>query len=140
MTKKLIDWAQCPSGASVINQDTLDKGVLLNESESEAFVYYDNHICAGSHHVSELRLAPADQQPWLVYEEGITVVPEWAEVKYKITESGDYGQASYLDEVKTLPDFYEENYEQYEIALYKIFGIKTGWTDSPEEVFSEKMR
>jgi hypothetical protein len=142
---KLINWAQCPMGVKVLTlTDKSDEwvGELLGSvtnrtmlikrtklSESMGIDVVSIAPCLQKY----LRLAPADHQPWLVYKEGVTVVPEWAECKYKITESADYGGTSYLDEVKILPEFYEENYHQYEIAHYRITGIKDGWTDNHKE-------
>jgi hypothetical protein len=80
----------------------------------------------------QVRLAPADQQPWLVYEEGVTVIPEWAEVIYK----GLTGFYEFVDHMT----YEDREFETGLLAdlsylnLYKITGIKDGWTDSPDEV------
>jgi hypothetical protein len=69
-----------------------------------------------------LRLAPAEQQPWLVYEEGVTVIPEWAVCEYRGFSRGQEMHA------------HQETYSIDFVAHYRITGIKAGWTDNPNEV------
>lgn len=120
MSKKLIDWGTVPKGTQT------SFGELLAYKDNHCEVYWDYRMFSNRYDIeqtNELRLAPADQQPWLPYEERVTVIPEWADITYRGYMRGRVGlhELSYKDGL----DYFHS---------YKIIGIKDGWTDNTDEV------
>lgn len=119
---KLINWAQCP------------KGVITNYGELLLVDTFSRAVCfeidegLSVNNIGFIRIAPAEQQPWLVYEEGVAVVPEWAECEYRGVMPKMFGGGVFLNEVCL-----NKNHLIH-TAHYKITGIKPSWTDKPNEV------
>jgi hypothetical protein len=128
---KLINWATVPIGVAVAYHNFIvptngwiasivhpkyRQLQVLNESKTSCEIY----------HVSQLRLSPADQQPWLVYEEGFTVIPKWAECEYR-----GFGVFEYAIDYENI--LFPAKFGDNAIAHYKIVGLKNGWTDNPDE-------
>jgi hypothetical protein len=123
MAKKLIDWATAPEGIMTnfgkvifFMDDSLSTlTVVTNVAKTVSF---PTIRCTSQ---SMVRLAPASEQHWLVYEEGATVVPDWAECAYRGFTSGIGGHI----EKRSSSIAY--------IGTYRIVCIKDGWTDNPNE-------
>jgi hypothetical protein len=140
MTTELIDWTTMPEGVAVMMGNVLGEFVCHALDDDICYVKTE-HLgikTSGYKTIRErtadcLRLAPADQQPWLVYEEGVTVLPEWAEVTYLVAKG------SYHEDVEL---FKEDEYPRRvnnPVVQYKLGGtegklFKDGWTDNPNEV------
>jgi hypothetical protein len=83
--------------------------------------------------LDSLRLAPADQQPWMVYEDGVTVIPEWAECTYLIPFSEEFRKIRYWSSTKK--EFSRSDASAVYYKLGNVKGLfKDGWTDNPNEV------
>jgi hypothetical protein len=132
---KLIDWAGFPIGAALVNNtDKSDQyvgefiGWVTTKTALIKRLKYSDSMRIFTASIApfltkKLRLAPARQQPWLVYEEGATVVPEWADCEHR-------GFSRFTQRV-------EKDYKKYAIdyaAHFRIIGIKEGLTDNPDEV------
>jgi hypothetical protein len=121
MRKKLINWAECPTGVKVVEETTGLAGTLLETDGCKAFIHFNGLFDAMLYECCVLKLAPADQQPWLMYEEGVTVVPEWAVCHYRgPSRQHTWCTANYTSDIAYL-------------AHYRIIAIKEGWTDNPNE-------
>jgi hypothetical protein len=143
MTKKLIDWATVPVGAAVVNlTDKKDiytcqyRGLAVAHGAFLERLHYIHSLgtfctSSGAAPYETLRIAPADQQPWLVYEEGVTVIPDWAECEYRGVYFSAF-QQGYPRVVST--DIASLEY----CGAYKLGNdrglFKAGWTDNPNEV------
>lgn len=137
---KLIDWATCPIGVAT------DYGRIVHVQNNgfDADFYFSgsdglNYLNANSGEWSTTTsngfdepveyppaLLSASHQPWLVYEEGVTVVPEWAVVEYRGNYKWSDGEVI-TDETKHIG-------ELRDVFLYRITDIKEGWTENPSEV------
>jgi hypothetical protein len=116
--KKLINWAECPVGVEtnfgqLCITDKLNRAFCFCEFRGTSVVY-----------LNELRLEQVSHQPWLVYEEGITVIPEWAYFEYRGFTAGIGG---HIEKYSSSIAY---------VAHYRIVGIKDGWTDNPNEATS----
>lgn len=126
MTKKLINWATVPKGVKVTHEPTGMIGELLECLDTMSCVFYSGIIEADYPSINKLRLGHVSQQPWLVYIESVTVIPEWAECSFKGFSTG-IGE-------------HTENYAAAigYVAHYKLGNgrglFKDGWTDNPDEV------
>ncbi len=157
MNKKLIDWASVPIGTSIYfgvgqtnggvftGYSRLSESILLNTCarniEARAIT---NTLIQSQAAIYNVRLASADHQPWLRFEEGVTVVPEWAEVTYDVVaisnrwsrdENETLVTTEHCDHLWQLTD---NGYEVYRICAYKLGNakgdiIKDGWTDNSDE-------
>jgi hypothetical protein len=136
MTKKLINWSECPSGVKVVHKPTRLVGKFLECQCLMACVFYAGVIEVDYPSTSKIELAPADQQPWLVYEDGVTVVPEWAECEYRYAASSlidaDSSEA-YLYEADAAPHGGDGMAVAYKLGNGDGKILKDGWTDNPYE-------
>jgi hypothetical protein len=80
----------------------------------------------------DLRLAPAHHQPWLVYEEDVTVIPDWANVTYLVAKGSYYEDVALFNEDE-YPRRLHNPVVQYKLGNRKGL-FKDGWTDNPNEV------
>jgi hypothetical protein len=129
---KLIDWQQAPRLIMT------HEGEFLSLHGDYAQVLHTwrqgrEYSCIKDVPLSQVRLSPADQQPWLVYKEGVTVIPEWA----KVIIVGFYDVHGYRHQNRDIcvtlkVDCAKKLQANVAMANYKIIGIKEGWTDSPE--------
>jgi hypothetical protein len=137
MNKKLIDWATAPKGTMT------SYGELRGELLGKIFVEHVNkhgYVVTSAFDHAYLRLAPADQQPWMVYEEGVTVIPDWAECSFRMCKSSnrlgrffDYlTPKSHSERVNALTNGYVPTAYKLGKIQGKLF--KDGWTDNPNEV------
>lgn len=143
MTKKLIDWATAPIGMKTGSNSTFLQ--YRNGIATVLYVFKDKRTSphlAGIDTV-HLRLAPSDQQPWLLYEEGVTIIPEWVDFQLKIKADGilhDRLTGCVVDGVissntvhrKNTAFAYKLGYIDPKTGVTKLF--KDGWTDNPDEV------
>jgi hypothetical protein len=145
MTKKLIDWATVPNTVAVVSlADKSDEwvGELLGSVTNKTMLIKrtKRSEAMGIEVVSiapclqkYLRLAPAAQQPWLVYEEGVTVVPEWAEASYRAVYSDKIGKIRFASSTKAEYSRSDVAPVYYKLGNSKGKLFKDGWTDSPNE-------
>jgi hypothetical protein len=156
MTKKLIDWTTVPIGAAVVYSNFIDSTTvawwirqsaeakeqtfgwtasIMHPTYSQVQVLNEDKTSCEIYHVSQLRLAPPDQQPWLVYEGGVTELPEWAECTYHgLNPVLFLGQPDINEEFSSINDAYVLKAYKLGNGEGKLF--KTGWTDNPNEVTS----
>jgi hypothetical protein len=132
MTKKLIDWATVPKGVKVIHKPTGVIGELLEFRHEMPCVFYSGFIEFDYPSITNLRLAPAEQQPWLVYEDGVTVVPEWAECEYIFGYAGGFGDLVFKSFTIQNPHNVHSSIIYYKLGNSKGL-FKDGWTDNPNE-------
>jgi hypothetical protein len=139
MTKKLIDWATAP------RLTMTNEGEILSVHSSYAQILHTWQIgnrgcCIKDIALSNLRMSHIYEQPWIVYEEGLTVVPEWAEYLLKVK---DYKRL--IEPAQVDAELYSEKFEDRVISsnkfyitgqafAYRIISIKDGWTDNTNEV------
>ncbi len=124
-TTLLIDWASVPKGTQT------NFGELLAYKDNNCEIYYGWCLFPNRYGIeptSELRLAYAGHQPWLPYIDGLTEIPEWAEVTYRGYKRGMGGlyELSYAAGLDCL--------HSYKLGNTKGKLFKDGWTDNPDEV------
>jgi hypothetical protein len=140
MTKQLIDWATVPEGVAVMMGGVVGEFVCHALDDDVCYVKTE-HLgtkTSGYKTIRErtadcLRIAPADQQPWLVYEEGVTVLPEWAEVTYLVAKGSCHEDVELFKEDE-YPRRVNNPVAQYKIGNSEGKLFKDGWTDNPNEV------
>lgn len=141
--KKLINWATVPSGIKVQEIMTGLTGTLLEIDGKKACLHFAGLYDLGLYDCRDLVIAPAAQQPWLLYEDGVTIIPEWAEVTLKIIYNEEY-QRAYNTHVLTLAEINDNTVHCGKIVAYRLgrtrpnSGLaklfKDGWTDNRDEV------
>lgn len=144
--KKLINWKDMPLGVSVTNKSSGLTGVLVCHALDKDLLYIrTEHIASETmgyrtireRTSEEVKLALVNYQEWIPYEEGITVIPEWLEVMYKIAVPHDYDKAR----IEVAKEYeYQDGIPTNTIAAYRVGSyatgklLKEGWADNPREV------
>ena len=119
--KRLIDWAKMPKGVMT------NYGWLISfegEFKERRPTLLDAEVWF--YDVSLLRLAPAEQQPWILWQGGECPVPNDIIVEVEFRNGG-----SCVDEPNCFR--WGKTGTSGDIIAYRIAGLAQGWTDNPEE-------
>ncbi len=127
--KELIDWSTAPVGIKTTAGFVIHEGsTAVCIKGDQVYIEDIDMSYPAENRFDPIALAPAGQQPWILYEEGITVIPKWAEATYRGYMRGRQGLhgLSYKEGLDYLHSYKLGNIEG------KLF--KDGWTDDASEV------
>lgn len=132
--KRLIDWAKMPRGVMTnigkaqLGMPNIGEFQMVCNDTCSAVLIRDSPLRLINPFTKNLRLAPEDQQPWLLWMGGECPVPKVVKVRVLLR---DGIESDYVWSLHRW--FYNSRTKTIEIIAYKVTGLEEGWTDNPEE-------
>ena len=134
---KLIDWTTVPDKTQVRVSHEALTGEFKGSNGSICAVSFPGLRNLGFYAPGLLQIDIAATQPYILYEEGITKIPEWAEVI--LIDATSLADAAYRAVMAYNPKRKPMVLKFKHVRAYRLGNregklFKDGWTDNPNDV------